>query len=109
MKNLENVNKISTLKEIQPDAVEDDFDPTENGEASEKTHRASYEAQLGHQSHLQHRKYILFTKMPPSRPSQSHHKLPCQRRCTRAQVLHDGAEKLKTRMEVICIVFFCVS
>ena len=53
MKNLETVNKISTLKEIQPDAVEDDFDPTEDGEASEKTHRASYEAQLGHQSHLQ--------------------------------------------------------
>ena len=36
----------------EPDHVVDDLDPTEEGEASEETHRASNEAQLGLGGHL---------------------------------------------------------
>ena len=34
------------------DGVVDDLDPTEDGEASEETHRSSDEAKLGFQGHL---------------------------------------------------------
>ena len=36
----------------EPDHKVDDLDPTEEGEASEETHRASNEAQLGLSCHL---------------------------------------------------------
>ena len=47
MKNLK--KKVIILKQTKetPDKVVDDFDPTEDGEASEKAHCASYQAQLG--------------------------------------------------------------
>ena len=38
---------------MQPEEVVDYFNPTEDGEASEKTHCASYQAQLGLHCHLQ--------------------------------------------------------
>ena len=40
-------------KPKKPDEVVDDFDPTEDGEASEKAHCASYQTQLGFHCHLQ--------------------------------------------------------
>ena len=45
-------NHLKAAKEI-PDEVVDDFNPTEDGEASEKAHCASYQAQLGFHCHLQ--------------------------------------------------------
>ena len=36
----------------EPDGVVDDLDPTEDGEASEETHRPPDEAKLGLQGHL---------------------------------------------------------
>ena len=36
----------------EPDGIVDDLDPTEDGEASEETHRSSDEAKLGFQGHL---------------------------------------------------------
>ena len=36
----------------EPDGVVDDLDPTEDGEASEETHRSPDEAKLGLQGHL---------------------------------------------------------
>ena len=44
-------NYLKANKET-PDEVEDDFNPTEDGEASEKAHCASYQAQLGYHCHL---------------------------------------------------------
>ena len=44
--------KSSEQTKETPEQVVDDFNPTEDGEASEKTHRASYEAQLGLHCHL---------------------------------------------------------
>ena len=38
--------------EDEPEQVVDDLNPTEDGEASEKTHCASYQAQLGLHCHL---------------------------------------------------------
>ena len=40
-------------KSKAPDKVIDDLDPTEDGEASEKAHCASYKAQLGLHCNLQ--------------------------------------------------------
>ena len=37
----------------EPDGIVDDLDPTEDGEASEKAHCASYKAQLGLHCNLQ--------------------------------------------------------
>ena len=45
-------NHLKAAKEI-PDEVVDDFNPTEDGEASEKAHCASYKTQLGFHCHLQ--------------------------------------------------------
>ena len=38
--------------EDKPEEEVDDLDPTEDGEASEETHRSSDEAKLGFQGHL---------------------------------------------------------
>ena len=48
------VNHISHRLERgkEPDGVVDNLDPTEDGEASEETHRSSDEAKLGFQGHL---------------------------------------------------------
>ena len=40
-------------KKNKPEKVVDDLNPTEDGEASEKAHRASNEAQLGFHCHLE--------------------------------------------------------
>ena len=45
-------NYLKANKET-PDEVEDDFNPTEDGEASEKAHCASYKTQLCFHRHLQ--------------------------------------------------------
>ena len=50
MKNL----GIKRKKRKKPGDVEDDFDSTEDGEASEKAHCASNQAQLGFHCHLYH-------------------------------------------------------
>ena len=39
--------------ECEPEKVVDDLDSTEDGEASEKAHGASYQTQLGFHCHLQ--------------------------------------------------------
>ena len=52
MKNLR-IELFVGLKRKIPEKVVDDFDPTEDGEASEKAHCASYKAQLGLHCHLQ--------------------------------------------------------
>ena len=44
--------KCFLVKEKEPEDVVDDLDPTEDGEASEETHRSSDEAKLGFQGHL---------------------------------------------------------
>ena len=41
------------LKKKTPEKVVDDFNPTKDGEASEKAHCASNKAQLGFHCHLQ--------------------------------------------------------
>ena len=50
---------ISAWNIKQPDEVVDDLDPTEDGEASEKAHCASYQAQLSLHCHLQ-KMYLMF-------------------------------------------------
>ena len=40
----EKLRSDRSLKRQKPDEVVNDFDPTEDGEASEKAHRASYKA-----------------------------------------------------------------
>ena len=45
--------KVQGIKKETPDEVVDYLDPTEYGEASEKAHCASYQAQLGFHCHLQ--------------------------------------------------------
>ena len=52
MKNLKKKVIIWKQTKETSDEVVDDFDPTEDGEASEKTHCASYQAQLGLHCHL---------------------------------------------------------
>ena len=52
MKNLryEKLSKIN--RKSKPEDKVDYLDPTEDGEASEKTHSASYQTQLGFYCHL---------------------------------------------------------
>ena len=51
MKNLRHKEVVSKRK--KPEKEVDNFDPTKYGEASEKTHSASYQTQLGFYCHLQ--------------------------------------------------------
>ena len=83
MKNLR-IELFVGLKRKIPEKVVDDFDPTEDGETSEKTHCASNQSQLGLHCHLRImiRILIIVMSISPSRLSQSHHRLPCQNRCT---------------------------
>ena len=83
MKNLR-IELFVGLKRKIPEKVVDDFDPTEDGETSEKTHCASNQSQLGFHCHLRIiiRILIIVMSISPSRLSQSHHRLPCQNRCT---------------------------
>ena len=47
-------NSISSIrKPKKPEEIVDDFDPTQNGEACQKAHCASYKAQLGLHCHLE--------------------------------------------------------
>ena len=76
-----------------PEEVVDDFNSAKDGEASEKSHGASYKAQLGFHCHL-----WIITNMSsrchttaPFHPSQSHHRLTCQSRCAQPQAVHAPA------------------
>ena len=81
-----------------PEEVVDDFDATEDGESSEKAHCSSYQAQLGFHCHL----WIITNMsnhchpMPPFHLSQSHHRLPCQSRCTLPPAAHAQTWLLRT-------------
>ena len=104
-------------KSKKPGDVEDDFDSTEDGEASEKAHCASNQAQLGFHCHLYHvwvlKEYLEMrwkqgnyfyvlnlslsgTHLPPSRPSRSHHRLMYRRRYTLPPVVNAPSKILKT-------------
>ena len=53
MKNL-GIGWVFKPKQKLPEEVEDDLDPAEDGEASEKAHCASYQTQLGLHGHLEY-------------------------------------------------------
>ena len=86
--------RVSDLSLRRPEEVVDDLNPTEDGEASEKAHCASYQAQLGFHCHLQiipKISILMCNCLKPSHPSQSHHKLLCQSGHTLPPVVHAPA------------------
>ena len=89
MKNLRHKEVVSKRK--KPEKEVDNFDPTKYGEASEKTHSASNQTQLGLNGHLKTtlisiplmlyiKVYIHTVRISPSRPFQCYQRLLCQRR-----------------------------
>ena len=65
LRDIKNLRKIPStyyqylvVVSLEPDKVVDDLHPTEDGEASEKAHGASYQAQLSLSGHLKWRKKL---------------------------------------------------
>ena len=54
MKNLRFELVIFKTKPTKPEEIVNDFNPAEDGEASEKAHCASYQTQLGLHGHLEY-------------------------------------------------------
>ena len=77
-------------RDDQLEEVVDDLDPAEDGEASEETHRPSYQTQLCLSCHLNisiKRGVETPKRSPPLRLVQSRHMSPCQRRYTQTPVV----------------------